>query len=78
MEKYKYSITVTDHPGNPFPLEHNEQTTEKQAIEQAKKYAEQYPDKLVFVEFFRQSDGQTGYINPDGAGFTGKSWTEGK
>lgn len=29
----------------------------------------------VFVSFYRSQDGQTGYLNRDGFGITGMSWT---
>lgn len=46
------------------------------AIKQAKEWAAEYPDKLVYIEFYRSHDNQHGYINPDGSSsITGRSWT---
>mgnify|MGYP006922195423 FL=1 len=38
----------------------------KKAQALARRLAAQNPDKQVFVTFYRSSDGQHGYLNPDG------------
>ena len=51
--------------------------TEKEAKKVAKIDAKNYPrpDHLVFVSWFRPSDGQHGYLNPDGNhAITGEAW----
>ncbi len=48
-------------------------TSESAAIKAAKELVAN-GRRNVFIEFYRFSDGQWGYINPDGAGLTGKRW----
>lgn len=45
---------------------------EKEAIEQAELYSAD--GKQVFITWFRESDGQHGYLNRDGHNPVGKSW----
>lgn len=71
----KYSITVTDEQGfSDFVYIDKTQ-------EQAKKLANElandpkYAGRNIFITFYRPSDGQTGYLNPDGNHSpTGESW----
>jgi len=37
-----------------------------EAIETARNAADKYPKSNVFVTWFRKTDGQHGYLNPDG------------
>ncbi|WP_217562821.1 hypothetical protein [Paenibacillus sp. GbtcB18] len=76
MARYKYSVTVTDEAGSPYPIRHSEHTARNKAIEQAKNWAKEYSDKLVFIQFYRDIDGQVGYINPDGMDLVGRSWID--
>lgn len=49
----------------------------KKAAKTAREYAKKYPKPKyqVFVSWHRSSDGQTGYLNPDGNhAITGKAW----
>lgn len=70
----KYNVIVKEM-GDLYPLQAREAKTEKEARSTAKKLAEQHPDKQVFIEFFRPSDGQNGYINRNGFSLIGESWT---
>ena len=49
---------------------------EKAAITHAENLADENPNQLVFVSFYRESDGTLAYINRGGADVTGKSWTD--
>jgi len=51
-----------------------EVSNKEQAKKTAKELAKEHSDKQVFIEYFRESDGQQGYINKDGFALTGKSW----
>jgi len=51
-----------------------EVSDKEQAKETAERLAKEHNDKQVFIEYFRESDGQRGYINKDGFALTGKSW----
>lgn len=46
--------------------------TEKEAIETAEEYASE--GGMVFVTWFRRSDGQKGYLNRDGHSPNGLAW----
>lgn len=69
----KYTIVV-DHEGREeyIPLQSRNQ---RQAMTAMRNYVHRNPDTVAFLEFFRASDGQRGYINPDGnASPTGHKW----
>ena len=74
IEMIKYTVFVKNVDSQ-NPLYERILKSEKEAVLQAQKWAEEHPNELVFVRFDRSTDGQTGYINPDGASITGKSWT---
>lgn len=74
MERIVYTVILSD-VFKEYPLQVQEEKSERDARKTAKKWAKEYPDKLVFIEFFRKSDGQRGYINRNGASITGRSWT---
>jgi hypothetical protein len=76
MKKYQYTVTLTSEAGSPYPIAQNHNDARFVAIAQAKEWAEEHPDKLVFISFFRSQDNQHGYINRDGVDITGKSWTD--
>jgi len=71
----KYTIELTQQG---FIYQTYECDDEQDAIETAKKIIENDGKNLnyeVFVSFFRSSDGQTGYLNPDGNHSpVGKDW----
>lgn len=48
--------------------------SEKEAKQTAKEWAKKFNNELVYVEYFRKSDGQQMYLNDDGYDLTGKSW----
>jgi hypothetical protein len=52
--------------------------TESAAIRLAKQWGTEYAGTniQVLIHWFRPSDGQHGYLNPNGADFTGQSWTK--
>jgi hypothetical protein len=67
-----YDIEIVTMSGEDYP---EAGLNKSAAIASAKKYAEQYPKKQVFISWFRKSDGQRGYLNPDGNhDITGKAW----
>ena len=47
-------------------------TSRKAAVSEATNAAT--AGSQVFIETFRASDGQKGYLNPDGYSITGESW----
>lgn len=61
--------------GSPYDTAGLDFVDENKAINKAREWAKEHPDQLVFISFFRKNDGQKGYINRDGAGFTGQPWT---
>lgn len=75
MTNINYTVYVKEKGGFEEIKVYNT-TSIKTAIGKAKEFSEEYNDKNVYIEFFRKSDGQAGYINQDGAGITGVSWTE--
>jgi hypothetical protein len=48
--------------------------SERQAVSLAKELAKNSKD--VYVRFYRPTDGQHGFLNPDGYGITGKNWAK--
>jgi len=66
----RYSVYYKDETLREVSL--GEELTEKEAVALAEKHADK---GHVFVRFYRQSDGQVGYLNPDGNhDITGKAW----
>lgn len=74
--KMNYNVVVRPVIG--YDVKGKSVGSKKEAIALAKQWAKEQvdPDNNVYIEFYRSSDGQQGFINPDGAGITGKSWTE--
>lgn len=70
-----YTVTVKNQGGQ-FPIKDKNFNVKNIAISQAKQWAKENPDNQVFIEFFRKSDGQQGYINQDGFDLIGSSWTK--
>ena len=63
--KTKSGTPISDMPG----------LTETQAKRAAKQAAEDNPQALVFIHWYRSSDQQHGYLNPNGNhAITGKAW----
>jgi hypothetical protein len=75
MIEMKYTVTLKPVVG--YEVKSKSVTNEAEAVALAKQWAYENtdPDNGVFIEFYRESDGQHGYINPDGADINGKSWT---
>lgn len=48
---------------------------EKNAVELAEKLCAEPDGTMVFIEYWRSSDGQRGYLNRDGYAVTGRSWS---
>jgi hypothetical protein len=71
----KYTITV-EPKGVGHTIKETQTNKEMEAIKIAKEWVEENKEHHVYVSFYRASDGQTGYINPDGAGISGKDWAE--
>ena len=69
----QYEISIESENGErEITVVEGERNAKTQAIEDA----EANPDCCVFVSFFRASDGQVGYLNPDGNHSpTGQSWS---
>lgn len=60
----KYSISIKDYQG--YEVESIANLSKRQAIARVKKIKPNIEiGKKIFVEFFRQSDGQYGYLNPN-------------
>lgn len=67
-----YTIEIATINGEDYP---ETGLTKSAAITAARKYAEKYPQKRIFISWFRGSDGQHGYLNPDGNhDITGEAW----
>ncbi len=50
--------------------------SEKTAIAKAKRLAQNPRNGQVFIQWYRSTDGQHGYLNPNGDhAITGKSWS---
>jgi hypothetical protein len=65
------SCPIGDADANGSPVG----VTKKHAIALAKAAADKYPNERVFVSWGRASDGQQGYLNPDGNhAITGEAW----
>lgn len=70
-----YTVTATADPffsGHVYPC-----ASREEAEETARRLCRELPGESVFVEFFRESDSQRGYLNPDGSfSVTGRTWQE--
>ncbi|EJR51714.1 hypothetical protein IIO_06173 [Bacillus cereus VD115] len=69
-----FSITVEDEPGTPYPTKHKEVDNEQEAVELAEKWAAEYKSEFIYINYYRSSDAQKGYLNPDGYNITGEDW----
>jgi hypothetical protein len=71
----KYTVTMQNKYGKPAATISG--LSKSQAVKEARRMADdpENADNQVFVTWFRKSDGQHGYLNPDGDhAITGKSW----
>lgn len=67
-----YTVTLTDESGDTTSWP---EMTKRAAIALAKETAAFNPTCAVFIEWFRKSDGQRGYLNPSGDhDITGHVW----
>lgn len=72
MEKLQYAVVHKISGGEEF---YAEARTKTAAVKRAKTTVDEFPDHVVFVTWFRSSDGQMGYINPNGDhAIIGISW----
>jgi hypothetical protein len=70
----KYSVNMYI-PGDTQAESWRNGLSKLQAQKVAKTWAAEHPSKQVYVSWHRESDGQTGYLNPDGEhAITGKAW----
>ena len=70
----KYSVNMYS-VGNSQSENWRDDLSKKEAEETAKTWAKENPDKQVFISWLRKSDGQKGYLNPDGNhAITGEAW----
>lgn len=76
MRQETFTVVVKDIPGTPYPRVSQSAKNEIEAIKLAETLVEKYNDQLVFVEYFRPSDGQYLYLNRDGYSLSGESWSE--
>jgi hypothetical protein len=75
MKKLMYHVVEYSPQGQ--LLSSIEGLSERQAIKAAKIEAAKITDgkSQIFIEWYRSSDGQHGYVNPDGNhAITGHSW----
>lgn len=71
-----YTIAVSKYESSNIVLSQSERGSKK-ATRAAKELAKEYPrpDYKVWVSWYRGSDGQHGYLNPDGNhAITGEAW----
>lgn len=72
MKIMEYSVLITMQGTT---MESIGGLTEKEAIELAKEKKLDLDGHAVYVQWFRASDGQKGYLNPDGnSSITGEAW----
>lgn len=76
MKKETYTVTIEDEPGTPYYTKSRECLTESQAIEVAKTWANEYRNLYIYIHYFRSTDGQKGYLNPDGYDISGIDWAD--
>lgn len=67
----KLTIITTD---GTFDLRSKPAVNKKQAVQVAREWAEKYPNESVYITFFRPTDGQHGFLNPNGFGISGHPW----
>jgi len=67
--------TVTEYRDDGIPVESEDGLTLTEAKRVARSTAHKHPHNQVFIEWFRISDGQHGFVNPDGNdAITGEPW----
>jgi hypothetical protein len=70
----KYSVAMYLF-GDSQPETWRDDLSKKEAEEMARTWAKENPNNQVFISWSRKSDGQKGYLNPDGNhAITGKAW----
>ena len=70
----KYSVSIYS-VGNSQAENWRDDLSKKEAEEMARTWAKENPNNQVFISWARKSDGQKGYLNPDGNhAITGKAW----
>ncbi|HDR6957143.1 MULTISPECIES: hypothetical protein [Bacillus cereus group] len=69
-----FTVTIEDQPGTPYPTKHKEVDSEQEAIELAEKWADEHKSEFIYINYYRASDGQQGYLNPDGYNVNGQDW----
>lgn len=70
-----YTVVLFDEVGDLYPRKEETHKSKTIAVSIAEKLAKENPSKVVYINFYRSTDGQHGFINRDGAGMTGRSWT---
>lgn len=69
----RYTVNVIANTGQ--TIMSTPDCSEAEAKKVAKSDAKKYPNHQVFIQWFRPSDGQHGYLNPDGNhSITGVAW----
>lgn len=61
----KYSVNMYSI-GNSQSENWRDNLSKKEAEEIARTWVKENPNKQIFISWFRNSDGQKGYLNPDG------------
>ncbi|NEU27705.1 hypothetical protein [Paenibacillus polymyxa] len=74
MAQSQYSVVTYKGESDDFVHRSFETKVRKEAKETAKKWVKEYPEERIYIEWFRGSDGQKGYVNPDGYSLTGTNW----
>lgn len=69
----RYTVNVIANTGQ--TIMSTPDCSEAEAKKVAKADVKKYPNHQVFIQWFRLSDGQHGYLNPDGNhSITGDAW----
>lgn len=76
MKKESFTVTLVNVPGSPYPEREITVTNEKEAVELAEKWAIENKEDYVYINYFRSSDSQQGYLNEDGYGIHGEDWAD--
>lgn len=75
MTTYAIEITYEDRMPTSVALAARNDAQAEKALRKYISCAKLPADALVFLSYFRESDGQHGYLNPDGASPTAKPWS---
>jgi len=74
MSIMHYTVTAQNGESSEPKAQYNG-LLKNQAKAQARALAKEHPDCHVFVSWFRASDSQCGYLNPDGSyAIEGEAW----